>query len=66
MPMPEAAMDEDYRSAPGEHQVGTSWQTANMKVIAISEPVDQSTHRPFWTGVFGSHASHLGRSLIFV
>jgi hypothetical protein len=63
MEMPEAAVNEDDLSQPGEHKVRRPWEASAVEPESVSQSVRKTTYGKFWLGVFASNGSHAALAL---
>lgn len=63
MSVPEAAVNENHRSAFWEHKVGRAWQFPHMESISKSSGEKNGAERPFRPSVLSANARHHAAAL---
>lgn len=58
MPVPEAAMDENYLLPGLENKIGLARQVPAMQSVAVAEGVNESAHRELGLSVFSPDVTH--------
>jgi hypothetical protein len=59
VPMPKAAMNENYLAPPWQNQIRRSWQISTVEPESATKRMDQAANGKFRLSVFAAHERHL-------
>jgi hypothetical protein len=58
MPVPETTVDKDYLSTAWKDKIGSTWQLAAMKPVAIAQGMREPTNLYFRAGISRADPTH--------